>query len=365
MTTVGSIVDRFIFEEYKTSASSLGLFRILYAANMLFVILPSNLWVSKFTDSFFNPPIGMTMFFTGFPGRSFFLVLNSLAIVAAIFLLFGCWTRTASIALALLLLTGNSWAYSFGKINHDIFEILIPFVMQFAGWGNEHSVDAQRLVAAGVKEKETAAWPVALLALMVGLAMMTAASAKAMSGWLDPHAHAVQAHVLANDLVAGRSSWFGEQMLRIRSGVFWKALDYSTVLIEGGFLLTVVRRRAFRVVCALACFLHLGIALTMEIAYTDILVAYAAFCDWSILESRFGNLLAAWNRFLGRISSRSLLVGAAFVAFVYLRFGNPLQFHEEWDPVGVASCVLATIIATIFLVGLIRSSLRSPTVASF
>jgi uncharacterized membrane protein YphA (DoxX/SURF4 family) len=364
MKALRSIVDRFIFEEYKTSASSLGICRILYAANMLLVILPQHLWISEFPDSFFDPPIGMTMFFTRFPSHSFFLVVNGFSILAAICLLFGYRTRIASTGLVLLLLTGYSWAYSFGKINHNIFEILVPLVTQFAGWGNDYSIDAQRLVAAGKTKRETNAWPVALLALIVGLAMMTSASAKATSGWLNPRLHAVQAHVIYNDVVTGRSTWLAEQLLRIRSGVFWKTLDYSTVLIEAGFLLTVVRRRALRVVCALACFLHLGIALTMEIAYTDILIAYAVFCDWSTFEFRVGYLLTAWNQFLGRISPRLILICAAILTFVYFRFGNPFQFHQEWDPVGVGICILSAFIATVFLVGMVRDWLLKPTNAS-
>src|ERR1051326_2885194 len=124
--TINQWMDHFIFDEYKTSATSLAIFRISFAIYLLIVVLPENLWVSNFPDSFFNPPIGLTLFFRGFPGDPFFYLVNSLAIIAAVFLLFGYWTRVASISFALLHLTCNYWAYSFGKINHDIFLILIP-----------------------------------------------------------------------------------------------------------------------------------------------------------------------------------------------------------------------------------------------
>ena len=350
-----SIVDHFIFEEYKTSASTLGLFRILFATYVLFMVLPQHLWVPRFPNSFFNPPIGPTMFFTRFPSAQFFLVVNGLSILAAVCLLFGYRTRIASIGLALLWFSGNCWAYSFGKINHDILLILMLPIMQLAGWGKAHSMDARRLPANG--EKETRAWAVALMALLVALAMMTAAVAKLTSGWLDPHSHAVLAHLLVNDLVTGRSNWFTNHMMFIHSGLVWEFFDDSTIFLEAAFLFTVAWRPAFRVVCALACFFHLGIALTMEIAYVANLIVYAAFFDWSALESRSGNLLRAWDRMLGKLPAPGLLALGSVIAFAYLGLGgNPLGilFTDEWDPPGVAVCTLAALIAGMFLAGKIR-----------
>ena len=141
-------VDHFIFEEYKTRTSSLGIYRILFAAYVL-TYLPRHLWIPSFPDSFFDPPIGPTVFSAGFPRAPFFYTVNGLAIVAAVCLLFGYRTRVASTSFALLLLLCNWWAYSFGKIDHDIPLIFIPLMMQFAGWGNGHSVDAKRHAAEG------------------------------------------------------------------------------------------------------------------------------------------------------------------------------------------------------------------------
>jgi predicted DCC family thiol-disulfide oxidoreductase YuxK/uncharacterized membrane protein YphA (DoxX/SURF4 family) len=353
-------VDHFIFEEYQTSASPLGIYRVLFAAYVL-TYLPKHLWISGFPDSFFDPPIGLTLFFTGFPAAPFLYVVNWLAIVSAVCLLFGYRTRITSISFALLLLICDYWGYSFGRVDHDIPLIFIPLIMQRAGWGNGYSVDARRHTRDGETEGKTTAWPLALMALMVGMAMMTAAAAKAASGWLDPHSHAVRAHMLYNVFVTGRANWFAEHMLSIKSGVFWEFLDYATVLIEASFLLTVARRRAFRVVCALACFLHLGIALTMEIAFVGNLLAYAAFCKWSALEARAGRLLRVWNRILDSISAPWVLGCGVAVAFVYLRFGNPLQLLPEWDPLGVLISVVSAFVATVFLIGLVRDWFRTPS----
>jgi hypothetical protein len=348
-------VYRFIYREYKTKVSSLGLYRILFATYVLVIVLPQNLWVSNFPNSFFNPPISLTIFFTGFPGAQFFLAANCLSILFAVWLLFGYRSGIASNGLALSWFVNNCWAYSFGKINHDILLILMLPMMQLAGWGKAYSMDAQRNPAGG--EEETKAWPVALMALMVALGMMTAALAKFLTWWLDPHSHAVLAHLLLNEFVTGRSSWFTQQMLRIHSGMFWEVFDVSTVLVEAAFLATVGWRPAFRVVCALACFFHLGIALTMQIAYVANLIAYAAFFDWSFLETRMGNRLTAWNWALGKLSGAWLLAFSAIIASVYLGLGeNPLRilFPAEWDPPGVVLCAVGAIIAALFLTGKIR-----------
>lgn len=356
-------VDHFIFEEYKTPASGLAIYRILYAAYMLLIIFPQQLWVPSLPDSFFNPPPGLTLFFTGAPGASYFLAVNALAIVATVCLLFGYWTRVASIAVALLLFLCNCWGYSFGKIDHDIPLIFIPLIMQFAGWGDAHSMDAKRRAVHAGAEEKTAAWPLALMALIVGITMMSAAEPKAASGWLDPHSHAVRAHMLFNEFITGRTNWFAGHMLRSNSGMFWKSFDYSTIAIEAGFLLTVLWRRAFRVVCALACFFHLGIALTMEIAFVGNILAYAACIEWSAFESRAGGLLRAWNRFLDRISPPWILGAGGSIALLYLWFGNPLQLPQEWDPIGTLLCGLSALVAALFLVGMLRKRPLAPVPA--
>jgi hypothetical protein len=57
MTAKWWSVDHFIFEEYKTSASSLGIYRVLYSAYILLDVLPQHLWITNFPDSFLDPPI--------------------------------------------------------------------------------------------------------------------------------------------------------------------------------------------------------------------------------------------------------------------------------------------------------------------
>jgi len=347
-------LDHFIFEEYRAPKAGLGIYRLLFSTYVL-TYLPKHLWVSTFPNSFFDPPIGLTMFFAGFPGAYFFPLVNGLAILAAVCMLFGYRTRVASISFALLLFSCDAWGYSLGKIVHrDITLVFVPILMQFAGWGDTYSLDSRRRGGRFEEEERSADWPLALLALIVGMAMMTAALPKVTSGWLDPHAHAVRAHILSNVFVSGHANWFAEQMLRIRSGVFWKLCDYGTVSIEASFLLTVVRRRALRIVCAVACLFHLAITLTMQIAFVGNILAYAAVADWSVVESRVGGVLRMWNRILNKMSAPVIVGAGAALAFAYLRFGNPVQLPQQWDPLGTSICLLSALVAGGFLVGSVR-----------
>lgn len=356
-------VDHFIFTEYSTNKSSLGIYRILFATCILFVYLPQHLWISRFPDSFFTPPLGPTaILFTGFPGLWFFRTLNLLEIIATIFLLIGCRTRLASLCLALLLFAGNCWAFSFGKINHDILMILAPLVMAFSTWGRAYSIDASKTEAS--MESRGDAWPIALLALLTAFGMMNAAVPKAASGWLNPHSHAVLAHILKNTFVTGRSSWIATKLMGIHSGLFWESLDYATVALEASFLLLVGRRRTFRVACAAACFFHLGIALTMDIAYWPNLLVYGAFTDWNVLENNVtGNrLLRLWESTVLIFTPFRAFVLGSLVSVVYLVYGNPLHkvatlLPPESDPLGLIVCIFGVLVATMFLANWFKAKL--------
>jgi predicted DCC family thiol-disulfide oxidoreductase YuxK/uncharacterized membrane protein YphA (DoxX/SURF4 family) len=344
-------VDHFIFAEYSTGASALGIYRILFAACILLVYLPEHLWISSFPDSFFNPPIGPTaLFWTGLPSARFFRVLNVAEIFAALSLLVGYRTRLASVALGLLLFVGNCWAASFGRINHDILMIIVPLVMQFANWGAAYSVDETRVR----NHPQAQAWPLALLALITAFGMMSAAEPKAVSGWLDPHSHAVLGHLTYNALVTGRANWIVRRMLKIHSDLFWESLDYMTVLLEASFLFLVGRRRTFRLACGAACFFHLGIAITMQIAYWPNLLAYGAFCNWSVVEGwPIGSSLQKLRKNSWLRLTPVWLVGlGAAVSLMYLSIGNPLHKLSDLGPsdadlLGTSVCVFAAIVAAI------------------
>jgi hypothetical protein len=179
------VIARFVFAEYTPDVRSLGLYRIIFSLFALLYMLPEYQWISDYPDSFFNPPLGIAAFFSGFPPAVFFDVLNVLLITCAVCMLFGYRTVAASVTFASLIFIGNSWSYAFGKINHDLLLALAAILlMAFAGWGGAYSIDVRR-----GRDTVVRPWTVSLLALIVALAMFTAAYAKIMGGWLDPSMH--------------------------------------------------------------------------------------------------------------------------------------------------------------------------------
>ncbi|SMO41833.1 hypothetical protein SAMN06265218_102172 [Fodinibius sediminis] len=87
---------------------------------------------------------------------AFFYGLILLLVLA---LLIGYKTVYSSLAVAMLLFIGNAWAYSFGKINHDIFLILVPLVLALMYWRQGFSTG---------KKNQPYAWPIPVFALIIG-----------------------------------------------------------------------------------------------------------------------------------------------------------------------------------------------------
>jgi hypothetical protein len=343
------VIQRFVSREYAPDVQSLGLYRILFALFALGYTLPDYLWISGFSDSFFNPPLGITPFFTGFPSLLFFQGLNILLITCAVFILFGHWTVTASILFSAGIFIGNSWAYSFGKINHDLLLMLTPVLMSIAGWGAANSMDARQ-----GKDTKTRPWALSLMALIVALAMFTAAYAKIAGGWLNSETHATLGHLIRNVYSAGRDSIFAKVALSVKSGIFWESFDVSTIVIEAAFLAAVMNRRAFRIVCAVACFFHVGVALLMQINFTSNLIAYAAFFPWAVAVQ-----MSVTTRWIASRRTWHLSAFSAALSLGYLTIGNPVKAYSA--EVGTAVCLVAAALATLFLLRQFASPSTQPS----
>jgi hypothetical protein len=347
-----SWLDRFVADEYALSPESKGLYRMMFALFVLFTRMPDFFWIATFPDSFFRPPIGITMFFaTGFPPTFVWYALNALIIGAAVFLFFGRFPNAATAVVVGGLLFGNAWAYSFGKINHDILLLSAGALGCLAGWGEAFSASPRTTKA--FRERN---WPIALLALVVSLGMFSTAAQKAGSGWLRPDTQATLYHLLINTFSVGRTGWPVQLALAVKSKLFWESLDLATVLLEGSFIFVVWRRSLFLKVCALACLFHFSIAVLMRIAFIENLVAYAAFVQWSSVLERVpgSNALLSAIAWCTRRTTPQIASIALAWAMAYLLSGNPIFAVARYlgDPVyviGLLLCGLAAVLATLYL----------------
>ncbi len=68
----------------------------------------------------------------------------------------------------------------------------------------------------------------------------------------------------------------------IPSRLLWEAVDWSTVALELGLIVAALWWPSFRIGIALATLFHLGIAITLRIAFSYNLLAYAAFIPWAM-----------------------------------------------------------------------------------
>jgi uncharacterized membrane protein YphA (DoxX/SURF4 family) len=249
-------MDHWMFTEYELPAKSLGIYRIIFAGMLLALNFPRWLWISSFDNSFYRPAIGIMIFSPGLPPAWLLYLLNLLGIAFTLFLLFGRYTRIVSIGVALTMLIGNSFDYSFGLIAHDIFLIIVPMVMAFSRWGDSFSLDA---LYQKPPLRKDGGWPLAMLALLLGSAMMYTTIGKIRGGWLDLHRHAVYQYMLVSYYQSARQNAVAAFALNHTPMWLWKLQDLLTILLEGGFLFAALRLRMFRFAIAIACLFHLVI----------------------------------------------------------------------------------------------------------
>ena len=344
--------NHWLFDAFTVSPEGLGLYRITVALFALLVLTPGH---SVFTDfafiadlhsTFFMPPPGPMMLVPGVPPVWFFEALHLGLIVGFIALLFGYHTRTASLAVFVMLMVGYGFYFSTGKINHYMLFVLLPLVMSASNWGAAYSMDAQ----AGRTTRTIHSWPLALLALLVGFAMFTAGFSKLIGGWLDPTTQATHGHFIKQFFSRGREDLLAPLFLNVEWAPFWELLDWSTVGFEMGFLAAAFHPKAMRWFAGLAILFHVGTLLMMNISFVFNYVIYAAFIDWPAIAER---LSSRWNLSKRRPLPAWLagVLGSLLAGGLYL-WGSPLFWFDSsagltsdvtWPEIGTAAVALLVV----------------------
>jgi hypothetical protein len=265
------------------------------------------------------------MLFSDFPPVWIAQAMRLLLIVSLVALLVGYRTRAASLFTGGLLLMGYGFAFSIGKVNHVMLFVLLPFVMSASNWGAAYSIDAHRRSAA---RQDVHAWPLTLMALLVGFAMFTAGFSKLLGGWLDPTVLATQGHFLKQFFVSGRQDLLAPIFLSIDSVLFWKALDVATVLFEMGFLVAAFHPTATRLFAASAVLFHFSTMMMLNISFAIHLVVYAAFAHWTGMDRALSPVLRArLVRVFKRPMTLALLGGGT--AALLAAFGSPFMALDD------------------------------------
>ncbi|MBE9076736.1 hypothetical protein IQ241_05395 [Romeria aff. gracilis LEGE 07310] len=274
----------------RTDIESLCFFRIVFGLFTILFFWPSYRWIGDVPDAFFNPPIfSVAALFSGFPSPVLFLAIDIGIFVTIITLTIGLFTRISTIALLLLILLGNSFQYSFGKIDHGILLYLcVLLVMSFKDWGRFLSVDSlirrngtARFEQARQNAPKTPA-RLTVLGILVAFGFFTAGYGKALN-WVDfdLSTSGVLFWLYGGYFTLGRGELLAPLAIQLEAPLFWEIADLSAVLFEMGFLFMIFWRRSWFVWLTIACCFHLINCLLFNIPFIVQAIAYLAFIPWS------------------------------------------------------------------------------------
>jgi len=180
------------------------------------------------------------------------------------------------------LLVINGFAYADGKIDNDILVVLVPLTLAGSGWGARFSIDARRGLA-DMNATRRQPWLSAILALLIGLAFLSAGLAKARGGWLSLDSLATRFCLLPNIFVTGRGTPLATFAIDKLPVWAWKLGDLSTVVWECTFVLAVQRRTLFRLYCAVGVLFHFAVWQLFGITVAVNVIAYGTFVSWGAL----------------------------------------------------------------------------------
>lgn len=258
------------------TSADLGIYRIIYAVAALFTV-PDISWVSQYPDFMFQAPPGPLWMLSGFPSPTVLIALEVLRSLTLVMLALGIWTRYVSIAAWAMLSLTYGLTFTLGKIDHTILLVVVPLVLAFANWGDRFSIDALRQKREPLPQRQ---WPLRLLALLIAWAFFAAALTKLLTGWLSPDSQAARGYFVLGFLTENRTYLLAEWVAAHDVTVAWELVDWMTVVFEFSMLLALPWWRAFRITLAVATTFHLGVLLSMNIDFSNAVVAYGAFVSW-------------------------------------------------------------------------------------
>jgi predicted DCC family thiol-disulfide oxidoreductase YuxK len=281
---VGERFDRWVNEGAFTR-TALARYRVVYATVVL-LLLPDFSWLAAFPDAMFDPPPGMMRLADGFPPEAVLWGLEAVVAACLVAVLIGWRTRVASLLLVPVAMVGYGYTYSLGKLDHDILLLLVPPALALAGWGDRMSVDALRRRRRGlpVAPERAEQWPLRLLALLVGLAYVTAALPKLLSGWLDPATQVVRGVELRQYFVDGETDYLAHLFAGLDNPVFWELLDVTTIVFEACMVLAVLSWAGTRLWFAIAAVFHFSVLLMLNIPFWHNTLVYGFVVAWDRLR---------------------------------------------------------------------------------
>lgn len=265
---------------------SLGIFRWIFGI-ILLLDLPYYSWIATAPNALFDPPyFSLANLFNRFPISAFLIAIDSLILLSVALITVGIKSRLFSGILIVACLVGNTFHYSFGKIDHDIMYLALVFCMIFSNWGKDYALVPDRQLSS-----ESSSKSLALLGVLLAFGMFTAGLGKALN-WVDFNVNTNgflywfyggyynldRTHLLAPS-VFSVPTWFLE------------LFDYGAVIFElSGFVALLTSKRWWLCWLLVACLFHFGTTLLLNIPFHSHVPVYLVFVDFSKLLKRFSLL---------------------------------------------------------------------------
>lgn len=268
-------LDNWLFNN-DFSVSTLDIFSKIYVLAALFIyghgerLGTSFVELVSFPDIFFNPPLSIAYLFSGFPDHSIAWVLDLLLHILFGLAFFSVRPGLAFFFIGLLSYLSHSFTFSFGKIDHNIISLLLPFMLSTGYYFK-------------AKAPEHIGFTKALYGFLIGFAFFTASLPKIYSGeWVNVLQHSVQ------NFIANYSAFRDplSEKLGINDiilnwhGLFWEALDYGILLFEFSILFASFSLRILPYFIVMAFFFHILNYIFLDIAFFGPLISYLFFVQW-------------------------------------------------------------------------------------
>ncbi|AEL28159.1 restriction endonuclease subunit S [Cyclobacterium marinum] len=326
ISSINEKINNWLINTWAPNFFQLGLSRILFCLGYLVYGLPEFKEIANIPLVFFDPPLGLSLFLGLITSYDFWWAFDLLVRIFFVCLLVGFRTKLASIIFSLLLLFGYSYLYSYGKIDHNIFAVIFPLFMAFTNWGGALSIDSLSFNTTELKPK---GWPLSFFSFLLGWGYFTAGWPKLMGDWLDPSYSITAGYILRKFHSGQELLYLNELFVQINNLFIYKVLDYSTLIFELGFILTIFWSALFLRSIGIAAMFHLGVLLTLNIAFTTHVlvflpyIMYFYFSNSSEVSEKYQQIFSK-NR---NVFITVFLIFSGFILIDY--YPLPFQIHSH------------------------------------
>ncbi|RVU00296.1 hypothetical protein EOD41_12490 [Mucilaginibacter limnophilus] len=319
---------------YHIAPQYLSLYRILYCVCVVvFVGLPSYTWLSSDLNFLFNPPqYSLAGLFNGFPSALFFKILTLLNLIFFAMMFLGMYCRVTSIAFAVTAILGHNYCYSFGKIDHLLMWLIAPIFLSLAGWGDYLAINRVKNKN-GLTDSDNSLY-IIMLAAAIAFSMFTSGFQKFLGGWQNWEAEAVRFHLIKKYYSLGDLNVVADYLMTVKNHLVWKLFDYSALILEIGFLFSIMRRNWFQLFLAGGTVFHILVLLMFNIAFYSNIIVYLVFINWNAIFKLFNYDFVANSakriKFILCLTAASICVVLYWV-YLFFTAGEIMKFPNAID----------------------------------